>query len=199
MAHPNREQFADTIRRTNYFYETYNRGQIDDPNFDKDAEEEYMHDPIPIRNGPWPGIRKGDFQRRPRGVRLLTGPLFVPAAGGVGAVREVQFERGSKQYDGMSKVREILNTPGSAFWRRRTYARPHTTFEVKFVKILGWGGMGVAALVRHFNPQSQNPGNIPKYYVLKTAFTNDGVDAVQAEGKKSLVSVSGYIPMAGLF
>ncbi|KAK4443351.1 hypothetical protein QBC34DRAFT_443402 [Podospora aff. communis PSN243] len=137
-------------------------------------------DPVPYKPPPWPGLNPRDFlppgpgaalqsRRRATGRRLHLTP----------EVADIDFSLG------IASNRERL-----AYDRIRTVLGPGPPSpSLRFVKILGWGGLGVVALVRYFDWGGQEGD----YYVLKTVLSGTNPLALQnlSEEKRRMRNLMG--------
>ncbi|KAK0654785.1 kinase-like domain-containing protein [Cercophora newfieldiana] len=178
---PWNEPVPEMKRRVNYYFDNYCRGQVHDEPGDPhplvvgfvQTPDKYRNNPLPYRQGPWPGVRRADFRRNVR-------PQNLPRSRG--------GRRRFAQVPGMrDRNFNIINTKENNALRRIKFAlrRQHMWPELKFVKILGYGGQGVAALVVHHN--SNNAQSVAKHYVLKTSYHRSQDADICEEGEKTLL------------
>jgi hypothetical protein len=176
MAAPNPGAPSDQQLR-NYKLRHYIRGEYNKlPN--PIPENACNADPVPYKPPPWPGVNPQDFMSRaPRSLR----PRRRATGRRLRLTRDIANTNfnlapaGSRRRRAYQRVRRVLG-PGPPW--------PH----LRFVKILGWGGLGVVALVQYYDWGNQ-AGN---HYVLKAVLDPNAPLAIQnLSEEKRRMRVSG--------
>jgi len=151
----------------NYILRHYLRGESDQiPHPSLIPINAYNTDPVPYKPNPWPGLQPEDFlpQRRQsewRHRRKAIGRRIRRTSD----ITNIDFRiapQHSPERNAYDRVRAVLG-PGTP-WP-----------SLRFVKILGWGGLGVVALVQYFDWQ----GVAGNHYVLKTVLDPNANLAIQ--------------------
>jgi len=165
LKQPNPHPWANSARELNDKFAYYRIGREWDSD---DRFDIYETHNVPYYQGPWPGIdlaRDFDFLQRmqadvrPRGRNVwdIGVEKYALQRYGPGSAASPGSDR--EAYDRAKEMARLVNPH---------FPNPPTAAnQFRFVKLLGWGGNGVAALFKQNAPGAQS------YHVVKTSLKDD--------------------------